>query len=186
MTWTEIAEQLDDTTGLGRRAAQCQAAAWSAGLDPAATRGLTGAALALGAAPGDLMGQVAPWRTDRAMLAAADDLAADVARQLRRVQQTRQAVSADLQAARAELARASAARPPDLAAITAARRRIADCETALEILGQVALRLGYARTRLAEIPGDLAETYQAANRHVQAGGILPYEGRWLTGTGPRR
>ncbi len=186
MTWTQIAELLDDTSDLARRGAACQAAAWSAGLDPAATRGLTGAALALGAAPGDLMGQAAPWDSDRAMLDAADQLAADVADRQRRVQQTAHAVRADLEAARAELAAAQSARPPDQAAIAAAMRRIADCETALEILGPLALRLGYARTRLAEVPGDLAETYQAASRHVRTGGTLPYEGRWLTGTRPRR
>jgi hypothetical protein len=176
MSWTQLAEQLDDTGELAARAAACQAAAWSAGLDPEVMRGITGAALALGARPADLTGRAAPWPTDAAMIAAAEELAADVARRLAAAEQLARQVRAAIGQAHAVLAAAT-----NTETARAAMAAIADCEAALEILSPLALRLGYARARLAEVPADLAQTYAAANRHVAVGGALPYEGRWLTG-----
>jgi multidrug efflux pump subunit AcrA (membrane-fusion protein) len=45
-------------------------------------------------------------------------------------------------------------------------------------------QLRHAQARLQSVPADLSETYESVYHLLQRGGVLPYEGRWLTGTGP--
>ena len=40
-----------------------------------------------------------------------------------------------------------------------------------------------ARARIRAVPADLGETYESVYRLIRRGGVMPYEGRWITGEG---
>src|SRR5262249_7255627 len=63
-----------------------------------------------------------------------------------------------------------------------ARREIADCEAALDILAETIPQLRAAVADLQMVPADLLETYEAAYRLVFRGGKLPLSGDFLTGS----
>jgi hypothetical protein len=198
MTWTPLAEDLAESLPeIGRSAASLSAAAWAAGVMPEATHGLVGAALTLGAQVSNLYARSAPLRTDQDMLAASQDLEAATAEMLRHAWDLANQVADALEEAYAALAAASAAVPAGAseqetadaeAAAEAARAeammRIADCDTALDILGPVLARLRYALSCLSCVPDDLETTYEAPYELVRRGGALPHEGEWLTGASP--
>jgi hypothetical protein len=166
----------------------------TAGLDPAAYAPLTGAALALGADQVVVYRATGPAHpSDVAFLAAVAD-AEDDARDLfaaagKLADQVTAALDAahdDLDDALADLAAAQAAEDDDAAAdatarAAAARVRIQACERALAVLAELDRRLRYAIARLQAAPAALGETYEAAYDLIRAGGLMPFDGRWLTG-----
>jgi hypothetical protein len=198
MNWTPQAEELADSLlEAAFSAATLNAAAWSAGVMPEATQGLVGAAMALGAPLHSLFAHVDPLRDDHAMLTAAQDIEGSVAEMLKHAQDLWNQIADDLEMAYQALAAISAAVPAGAtaeeaaaaqAAAEAARAeammRIADCETALEILDRAGRRLQYALACLARIPDDLEGVYEAPYDLVRSGGKLPFEGEWLTGATP--
>lgn len=180
--WTAQAEHLADTTETAEFAAALYAAAAAAGLDPAPCTALAGVAIALGTGSAALMRRdAAPLPDDASLIAAADALDTELAHLQRTAGQLARRCTADLERARAALA---AARSDDTRAMLLAQ--IADCDAALEILGQLAARLDYARQRLAAAVALFGDVYEAPQQHVRGGGVLPYDGRWLTGAGPAR
>ena len=42
--------------------------------------------------------------------------------------------------------------------------------------------LQYAQARLRAVPADLGETDESAYSLIRHGGLMPHDGRWLTGT----
>lgn len=188
MSWTAQAEALaEDAREMGGLAAVIHAAAWSAGVEPQATQGLTGAALALGATVAMLMTRTHPLREDREMTSHAADIEADTAGLLKRAQNMLagagaaldEAHEAAIKAKRAALSMAANAQAA-LQALDIALACIADCEAALEILADLAARLDYARTCLERVPDDLLTTYEIPYDHIRCGGKLPFQGDFLT------
>jgi hypothetical protein len=192
MTWESQAQQVASGAGeIGEDAALIVAAAWRARVDPRATDGLAGAALALWATPSSLVrGGGQPLPHDREMITRAGDLETDTASLLKRARETfdgaAEAHEAACLAAAAAAAQAAAARNREEAsaaasALAEAQRQIADCEAALEMLQDAGQRLRYAAACLARVPDDLAETYDVCYSHIRRGGTLPYDGDFLTG-----
>jgi hypothetical protein len=73
-------------------------------------------------------------------------------------------------------------------AIAAAEERIRECEIRIDICDRVTraatdlvTRLRHALTRLRAVPTDLGETYESVYNLVRRGGLMPHEGRWITG-----
>jgi hypothetical protein len=198
MSWTAQAGCFaEDLREIGQSAANLNAAAWSAGVMPEATQGIVGAALALHALPSALYACSKPLRSDHDLLTAAQDIEATVAEMLKQAAGLWRRVADDLEMACEALAAASAAVPAGAtqeeadaaqAAAEAARAeammRIADCDTALEIINETGQRLKYALACLSRVPDDLEGTYEAPYQLVRAGRALPYEGEWLTGATP--
>lgn len=190
MTWTAQAEALaEDAREMGGLAAIIHAAAWSAGVDPQATQGLTGAALALGATVAMLMARTRPLREDREMTSHAADIEADTADLLKRAQDMLTGAGAALEEAHEAAAKAErdyrgaltqSREQAALQALDNALACIADCEAALEILADLAARLDYARTCLERVPDDLLTTYEVPYDHIRHGGRLPFHGDFLT------
>jgi hypothetical protein len=191
MTWTARAEELAESLcELGEAAAGVTAATWRAGVDPAATDGLVGAAVAVGAAPSALFTAGEPMPGDREMLGCAEDLAASAAVLHDSAQRLHAQVEDALEAAARDLDRAlkrqagAKSKGEEHAAVAAARearRFIADCECALDILTEAIRRLGYARDCLSRVPDDLETTYEIPYAYLRHGGLLPHHGDFLTG-----
>lgn len=179
MSWTDQAEALaQEAAEAGVALAALNAAAWSAGVDPQAVSGITGAALSLAAPVPSLWVRSRQVRDDRALREAAADFEAACAQMHQQATDLRGRVSDDYQQACA----VAASRKSTSAARDAARRRMGDCEAAGEILAEVARRLAYAAAALYRVPDDMAETYQVPYAHLRRGGELPHDGEWLTGT----
>lgn len=189
--WTQAAEQLGDAMmELGAAAGSLFASAWRARVDTEALGALAGAAFALRQRLKlTLRGEVLP--SDREMRERAEDLEADAGDLFRTAAQMRtDAASAwsgacrDLQRARAILASSQDGDVRAEARIAAAEAsgRMADCEVALEILGDVTGRLGYAIGCFQRVPDDLATHYEAAYSLRRQDIALPADGDFLTGT----
>jgi len=69
-------------------------------------------------------------------------------------------------------------------AVRDGQTRTAICEDITNALPGLQRRLAHARTRLQAVPADLGDTYQAVYQLIRRGGVLPYQGRWVTGTTP--
>jgi hypothetical protein len=192
--WTAQAHLLAaDIREPGFTAASLNASAWRARVDPAATRGLVGAALALtsGDAGTALWAQADPCPDDKTLLEQAAELEGWVAALLKAATGMAQACRADLRAAVAAARAARAvmasavtddARAEAEAALAAALAVIADCEAALEIIDETGTRLAHAANCLAKVPEDLAAVYEILYGLVYEGGQLPHGGEFLTGT----
>jgi pyruvate/2-oxoglutarate dehydrogenase complex dihydrolipoamide acyltransferase (E2) component len=191
VTWTakaeDLAEALKET---GQACAVLNAAAWAARVDPDATSGLVGAAVALGAPLHMLYPSGPVLCDDRQMVTRADDLEADVAESLKSARALRKDTDEALEAAYAAAAAAAAAeasaKNEDDASTAAASRaaaeaEIADCEAALEIITEAIDRLRHALACLQRVPDDLEITYEAPYLHIRRGGKLPHSGDFLTG-----
>jgi hypothetical protein len=191
--WTAQAQLLADAIREpGFNAAALNAAAWSARTDPAATRGIVGAAWALtsGDAGTALWAAADPCPSDQALTAAAAELEGEVAQLLKVASQMARNCRAALEAACAAAASAQATlnsdAPPGAKvaaqeALSAARAAIGDCEAALEIIDETGTRLAHAGNCLARVPGDLAAVYEDPYQHIRDGGTLPHDGEFLTG-----
>lgn len=204
--WTALAEALaEDAREPGFGAAASVAAAWRARVDPAATRSLVTAAVVL-AGPEvipALWAAADPCPDAAALCRWAEDLEAHIGDLLRRCLSIGYACRAAHEAAceariralqdarRAEAAMIAADTPAAKAqfeaAVNAAREEaaraalaIADCEAALEILGDADARLRCALDRVRALPADHDETYEAPVRLVAAGGVLPHSGDFIT------
>jgi hypothetical protein len=166
----------------------------AAGLDPAAYAPLTGAALALGADRVIVYRATGPAHpSDVAFLAAvadaeddARDLFAAASKLADQVTTALDTAHEDLEDALADLAAAQAAEDEGAAAAAAARAaaarvRIQVCERALAILAELDRRLRHAIARLQAAPAALGETYESVYDLIRAGGLMPFDGRWLTG-----
>jgi hypothetical protein len=195
-SWTAQAAALADAIREpGFRAAEVTASAWRAGVHPQATNGLVGAALALagGDAQGSLWAQVAPCPRDTDLLeqgAELDGAVAEFGVYAVRLRDTcRDALEDAAERAAAARARTTADDPgiraAALAALERARAEMADCEAALEILGDknggVLGCLDYALTCLRRLPGDFTEHYETPKAHIRQHGPLPAGGDFLTG-----
>jgi hypothetical protein len=192
-TWTGHAQLLaDDIREPGFQAAEVNAAAWCARVDPQATRGLTGAALALtsGDAGKSLWAAAVPCPDDASLLTAAAELEGAVAGLLDRARRMAAGCRADSTWAAGEAAQARtllASPDPGIRGaaetrVTEARAALGDCEAALEILDETGTRLAHALKCLRQVPDDLAGTYEAPYQLVHDGGKLPHDGAFLTGT----
>lgn len=207
-TWTGQAHLLaDDIREPGFNAAAVNASAWCARVDPEATRGFVGAALALtsGDAGKTLWSTADPCPDDAALLTSAAELEGTVAELLERARrmaaECREALAAAMAAASAAMgaitaaqaqlagagnsqaaAAAESALADAQAMLSAAQAQIADCEAALEILDETGTRLAHALNCLRKVPDDLASTYEPVYGLVHDGGKLPYVGEFMTGT----
>jgi hypothetical protein len=193
--WTERAEEFDLEVrgGLGGAAAELFGGAWRARVDLEALGALAGAVIALGQRPSVIRprerGDVLP--SDREMREHAEDLEADASDLLRAGAQMNTDCTRDWQQACDDLRKAQAAmkaaqkddvRAEAEHAARMARDRMADCEVALEILGEAGSRLQYALGCLERVPDDLEVTYEAAYALRRRGIALPADGDFLTGT----
>lgn len=193
LTWTGQAQLLaDDIREPGFAAAALNASAWSARVDPQATHGIVGAALALtsnDAGPA-LWAAADPCPDDATLLAAVTELEGVLAQLLAAATSMAGACRAALAAAVAAAAKAravltSTAGPDAKAAaqadLAAAQATIGDCEAALEIIDEAGTRLAHALNCLRRVPDDLASTYEEPYALIRDGGKLPYDGEFLTG-----
>jgi hypothetical protein len=183
--WTALAEELADSIrepGFG--AAACVAAAWSARVDPMATRSLVTAAVALAgtdAVPA-LWEPLPPCPDAATLLEWGENLESHVGDLLKRCVDTGMAARAERDAAvraqrEAALADAARDRRQDAALVAA------DCEVALDLLALTDGRLRYALDCVRALPADLDEAYEAAGRIVAAGGALPHSGDFIAPSG---
>lgn len=178
MSWTDRAEALaEEAAETGTAIAALNAAAWSAGVDPAAVTGITGAALSLAAPVNLLWVRSRQVRDDVALRDAAADFEVFCAQLGQQATDLRGRVADDYARARS----VAGNRKATPAARNAARHRMGDCEAAAEILTEVAARLAYAAAALYRVPDDMAEVYEIPYAHVARGGELPHDGDWLTG-----
>lgn len=76
-------------------------------------------------------------------------------------------------------------------AIRTAQETVRECQIRTGICGDITgavpvllRRLRHTQARLQSVPADLGETYESVYDLLRRGGTLPYDGRWLTGTGP--
>jgi hypothetical protein len=146
--------------------------ACTAGLDPAVFAPLTGAALALGADQLTVYTAEGPAHPDDVCFLADVCDAEDDAREILGSASTlADKVTAALDAA------LDAADDQD----PAAGRRIGLCETALDLLAEIDRRLRHAIARLSSVPVVLGETYESVYDLIRAGGLMPVDGRWMTG-----
>lgn len=193
--WTALAEQLaDDLREPGFGAAAVNASAWCSRVDASATRGLVGAALALTC--GEALNALYERRERcdmKTLVSWAEELEAHVAALLKRCMDLGRAVHGEHRAAaRARnmaLAGASAATTEDakaaaLAQAEEAERVMADCEAALEVLGDADCSLRYARDLLRAVPGELTEVYEAPIALTARGGRMPHSGDFIAPSGP--
>ena len=204
------AQELADLGELAETVTGILGGARNAGLDPDALGGLAGAALALSADSDRVYaagkGTTGRYADEGQFLADVSDAEDEIAERLRAAgklwNQTQAAAShavRDLRQARRELAAAYAMPVGDpcdgchgrkAAAIEAAREAIADaneriavCQSALEVLGELITRLRHALARIRAVPSDLGETYESVYNLIRRGGVMPHEGRWVTGQG---
>lgn len=191
-TWTGQAQLLAaDIREPGFQAAEVNASAWCARVDPEATHGLVGAALALtsGDAGKKLWSATAPCPDDAALLAATTELEGAVAPMLEWASGMAAACRAEFERAMAAAQRARgllagtdpAARAQGEALLAEASAVLGDCEAALEILDETGTRLAHALNCLRKVPDDLASTYEVPYEMVHDGGQLPHDGEFLTG-----
>jgi hypothetical protein len=204
--WTAVAEQLaDDIREPGFGAAAANASAWSARVDPAATRGLVGAALAL--TDGDALSALWERRAPcdlKALTSWTEEIEAHTAALLRNCEHLGLAARAERDAAlQARTAAVADARTAAAAADIPGRREAAeaaqadaqcraeeaarvaaDCEAALEVLAGADCRLRYARDLLRTVPADVAEVYEAPIALTARGGRMPLSGDFIAPGGP--
>ena len=190
--WTKAAEELGDAMmELGAAAGHLFACAWRARVDLDALGALAGAATALGQERLQLRlrGEVLP--SDRELRERAEDLEADAGDLWRTACQMRtdatsawSAACRDLHAARTAMndAKSGEARGQAQHAAAEANARIADCEVALEILGDIIGRVAWAIGCFQRVPDDLATHYEAAYALKRRNIDLPADGDFLTGT----
>jgi hypothetical protein len=190
------AEELDDTSDLAEEVTMILGGARAARLDPGALGGLTGAALALGedgravyaAGPRGLM---TAFADDAEFLGAVAEAEDEVAGLLAAARELQAEATAAVAAARA--AHAAARAVPSgtaeqaearAAALADAAGRIALARDAVQVTGTLAGRLERAACRLAAVPEDLGETYEAVYALLRRGGVMPKDGDWLSGDDP--
>lgn len=169
---------------LGRDCALTAARAWAARIVPAASAGIIGGALVLGAEHDELFQGAGPLLSDQDMLADAEDLAGAAFELLRAAADLSGGAMAVLSSSRREQQDAlrreregGGGRARDDA--DSAARRAADCECALEILGELIPRLQFAIRRLEQVPADLADAYEVPYQHIRSGRALPHSGDFL-------
>jgi len=155
----------------------------AAGLDPAAYAPLTGAALALGADRVTIYRATGPAHpSDVAFLAAVADAEDDARDLFAAAGKLADQGTAALDAAYGDLEDALASGGEDADAEAAdARVRGLVCERALAVLAELDRRLRHAIARLQAAPAALGETYESVYDLIRAGGLMPFDGRWITG-----
>lgn len=202
--WTAVAEEIADVAREpGSGAAASVAAAWSARVDPAATRSLVTAALVLAGTEvqSSLWERLPPCPDAATLLRWGEELESHIGDLLKRCMDAGTAARAEHEAAlearagAAAVARKAAARIATAdgsmrqaleSALELARDReqdatavAADCEAALDLLGATDGRLRYALDCVRALPADLDEAYEAAGRIVAGGGALPHSGDFI-------
>jgi hypothetical protein len=190
------ARELADVDELADETRQILGGARRAGLDPDALGGLVGAAAALGADGRAVYdagrGPGRRYAGERAFAADLADVEDELAGREHAAAALADTVAAAMDAALAalEAARAMPVREPchgchgaRAAAIAAAETRIALCEDAVDVLAPLIAALRHALARIRAVPGDLGEVYESVYSLIRRGGLMPYEGRWIEGTG---
>ena len=190
------AEDLAETDDLAETVTCILGGARAARLDPGALGGLTGAALALGedgravyaAGPRGLM---TAFADDAEFLGAVAEAEDEVAGLLAAARELQAEATAAVAAARAAhvAARAMPSGTAEqagarAAALADAAERIALARDAVQVAGMLAGRLERAACRLAAVPEDLGETYEAVYALLRRGGVMPKDGDWLSGDDP--
>jgi hypothetical protein len=175
------AEFLADLTDLAARPAGCFASARCAGCDVKALTPVARAALALGASKSGLYPDAPPYQSDteyldevaeiRIVIRLRGQQVADIAN--RAVDQANQAAKAMRTALRQ--------RPPDYAAYQLALWSYQDAVAAYEMCVETDDRLRRAYGELAAAAAAFGDTYELTERFVARGGVMPHEGRWITG-----
>ena len=202
------AHQLADVEDLAEEVTAILGRARGSRLDPDALTHLAAAARILGAGSLTLYrASGPPYADDRDYAAAVEDteseinaLAAVVAHARTEAKTAADDAYAALRAARDALDAARAmpvCRPCDgchqaraaaietaRADIAAAQDRIAYAEQAAAVLGELAERLAWAKTRIVRVLPDLGEVYEPVYEHVGVGRLMPKDGDWLTGADP--
>ena len=171
MSFLARAQVLAGTDGLGGHATAISACAYRTGIDPWPLRGLTGTALVLGAGVTMTTDSAQPYATDRALLDDIGTLDMLLFRRERQCTELRDLVLAAI---------AGAPAGPE------GDGQRADAQAALDVLAEVMPRLRYARMRLTSVPAALAKRYEAPQRLVRSGGVMPFDGRWITGERGRK
>lgn len=170
--WTTRAEQVNEEAATyGEQAAQLCGRCQATGLDPDAYRGLSGAAVTLGAQP-LRRGQTA-LADDHDFAQELDAVETDLVDFRAEVEHWRRATRDAMQRAQAGLGSDDEERQ------RRARAVVADCEEALAVLDGLDTRVRHALNRLVAVPDELGGTYLAAYRLVKSGRRMPHEGRWL-------
>lgn len=185
---TRARELADAMTELGGTVARLLlGSARTAGLDPAVHAPLTGAALALGAdqitvyTAGPQAGHRA-HPDDITFLADVADAEDDARELFTAASKLADQVTTALDTARDDLDDALSSDDEGAAARAAdARARIGVCDRALGLLAEMDRRLRHAIARLQAAPAVLGETYESVYNLIRAGGLMPFDGRWLTG-----
>lgn len=207
-TWTGHAELLAaDIREPGFTAAAIASAAYSARVDPEATRSLVRAAIVLTSGdatsacgmpaepcPGDytFYAAVAELETGlMQLLATAADMARACVDSMERAAGEYEAAHNAAGNARGRMASSStpqahaaaeAEYDAALQRMDAVRPVLADCEAALDILPVVHAALESAVTCLRQVPEDMGEVYEVPYRFLRSGGRLPHDADFLTGT----
>jgi hypothetical protein len=153
----------------------------STGLDPAAYAGLIGAAFALGGTGGRIEALAAlrlirpftRWRNDGELL----DFILEIELIIRARLGILTAMAAQFEADRAHALELM----EHASSYQRGRLILRDCNAALAILQPAIDRLRYALSRVAAVPTDLGERYEAAYNTLQRGHVLPHDGRFITG-----
>jgi hypothetical protein len=206
-SWTGHAELLAaDIREPGFTAAAIASAAWSARVDPEATRSLVRAAIVLtsGDATSACWARADPCPDDYTFVAAVAELEtglmqllATTADMARACIDAMENAASEYQAARnaaiAAQVRMDAAASPQLRAaaedgydaavrqMEAARAVAGDCEAALDILPAVHAALEAAMESVRSVPADMGEVYEVPYQFLRTGRTLPHDADFLTG-----
>jgi len=206
-SWTGHAELLaTEIREPGFTAAAIASAAWSARVDPEATRGLVRTAIVLtsGDATSACWARAGPCPDDYTFIAAVAELetglmqllatTADMARacidamehaagEYRAARNAAIAAQARMDAAASPQLRAAAEAGYDAAVrqMEAARAVAADCEAALDILPAVHAALEAALESVRSVPADMGDVYEVPYQFLRSGRCLPHDTDFLTG-----
>jgi hypothetical protein len=186
-SYTAEADRLTDTEDLGEQLADIAGRTLATGLDPDITKPILVATILLDKRPN----RGPAWANDTEMVSAIDEFnlalwarIVEVQHLTATVEQARTRALHELEQARRALQAARNERERNVARsrISEARRTIADCVEALEILKELDLCLHGVAARLLNPEDELTDTYEAAYQTVSRGHRLPHDGRFLGAT----
>jgi hypothetical protein len=171
--FTVQASQLADLHDLAWSATFAAARCKATGLDVRCYAGIIGTARILSMRTG---AATCPWSNDTALVAWIYDTLLEVRQRLVALRALRVRVVDALARAERGLREAQ----EDGRDTSRYMRIIADCRAALEIITAVTALLIYVARRLSAVPAELGETYAAAYALLARGGVLPFDGRWIS------
>ncbi|GGS97714.1 hypothetical protein GCM10010156_64890 [Planobispora rosea] len=173
MSYLTQAEVLADTDDLAVVAAAHAGRCTRAGLDVRSYAGLIGAAVTLGRQPHRMC---VGWASDHALICALVELEIALRQRDQQIIDAIAVIQATCRDAECHLD------DENEKVVAWAYATIADCQAALEVLAPVPYRLQHALARLITVPVTLGETYAAIYALIARGRLMPYAGRWITGS----